>query len=560
MEMKMSEQKIELTPSEAKALRMEETLKARQEEEKFLAELLDDVIKDSEHVIALKTEMGVTLQDTGTEVRVPAYVASHSLRHISNFVYMKMGSEMPFMENSIDVDGRLMVDETNAAELAQRAPDWSRQPALTAYLLHDPNHKFGAILAVISPAWVDDPNHENWGPDGKALKSAIKYKALDSAGTIGILDLSNADVYALDGQHRVMGIRGLQELKDGKLVLKKKEGTPTNKSIRREEFLAEFKTDPTRLQHILDEKMSIEYIPAVVKGETQKQAKQRVRSVFVAINSYAKKTDKGENILLDEANGFSIIGRHAGLSHPLFKADKETGRVNWKNTSLPKRSPWITTLQALRDMAENYVGNYKPDVMDNWRAKFKGQVPLRPNENELDENQEVFDEFLDHMAELPIFRRVQSVAKNEEIDVLRMFPSEVENGEGHLLLRPIGQTILASAVGTLAEEGMAMDELFAKLQKFDDSHGFEQHLPENIWYGITFNPRGHKMLTSNQGLAADFLKYMVQGADQKERDELLDRVKKLRADDTGKNWLNFDNTNVSLDDLSPGSSLPIPIK
>ena len=46
----------------------------------------------------------------------------------------------------------------------------------------------------------------------------------------------------------------------------------------------------------MDETISVEYLPAVIKGETREKAVQRVRSIFVAVNSYARKTDKGENI------------------------------------------------------------------------------------------------------------------------------------------------------------------------------------------------------------------------------------------------------------------------
>jgi len=540
-----------------------ETLERKKTQQ--LGRLLDDTLKKDGHAVVLRGYMGSTLTDTGQKVRVPSYTAVHTLRYVSNNANIKMGSEMPFLENYIDEDGVVKVDKGNAADLAQRAPDWTRQPALTAYLLHDKNHKFGTILAVVSPSWVDDPKHEYWGSDGRALRSAVDFDALDSSGNIGLVDLRNVNAYALDGQHRIMGIRGIQSLQEGKLELKKKGGAATGKHITRDEFLEAFKIERNQLDETLDEQISVEYIPAVIKGETAAQAKQRVRSVFVAINSYAKRTDKGENILLDESDGFALVARHAGLTHPLFEAPKEKSRVNWKTSSLPKHSPWITTLQALKDMSINYLSKVDGNLTGAWEPKFKGQVPLRPSEQELKKGQQLFEEFLGHVERLPIFKRVQSL---ESIDTMRAFSDDDPDGEGHLLLRPIGQTILASAVGDLVVSGMKLEEIFDKLTSLDSSGGFNQQLSSNVWYGVTFDPARQRMIMSNQDLAARLLVYMIKGGDQAEQSALLDGtqetkgkgVKKLRANDDLTEWRNFEGNMVPMNDASYGSSLPVPVK
>jgi hypothetical protein len=316
----------------------------------------------------------------------------------------------------------------------------------------------------------------------------------------------------------------------------------------------------------LDEQISVEYIPAVIKGETASQAKQRVRSVFVAINSYAKKVDKGENILLDESDGFALVGRHAGLAHPLFEAPKEASRVNWKTSSLPRRSLWITTLQALKDMAENYIPRVDQSLAETWQPKFKGQVPMRPSEQDLNRGQELFEEFLDHVQRLPVFRSVES---GQDIDALRLFEPDEPDGKGHLLLRPIGQTILARAVGQLVKDGMQLEPIFEKLRKLDNEGGFNQQLPANVWYGVTFDPVRRKMIMSNQELASDLLVYLIRGGDQATQDKLLlgtpdtkgKGVKTLRAnDDSPPKWRNFEGNWVSMDDTSYGSNLPVPVK
>ena len=107
----------------------------------------------------------------------------------------------------------------NIDELKQRAPDWSRQVQLTAYLVRNPNHKFTTILAVVQPDWFNDLTGDNW-QDGIALKDAIEFESLDEDGSIGLLNLDNSTVYALDGQHRIMGIKGLADLEGNKFELK----------------------------------------------------------------------------------------------------------------------------------------------------------------------------------------------------------------------------------------------------------------------------------------------------------------------------------------------------
>ena len=516
-----------------------------------LARLLDETLAREGHVVAVKSEMGVALQETGIGVKVPSYVAVHSLRWAGNKSNLKMGSEMPFMAKYIDAEGRILVDPTNANELAQRAPDWTRQPALTAYLLHDRNRKFGTILAVVSPPWIDDPTHENWGPGGVALKSAVEFSALDSSGRIGLLNLTQAQVYALDGQHRVMGIRGLHDLQDGRLDLKKASGAPVGKSLTRDHFLSQINVPESELNALMDETISVEYMPAVIKGETREKAVQRVRSIFVAVNSYARKTDKGENILLDESDGFAIVARRTALAHPLFKTAVNESRVNWKNTALPARSIWLTTLQALREMSSSYLGQVEAQMVRPWGELFKGAVPIRPLDTDLSKAQTRLAELFDQMSRLP---SLASIKAGDAIDGWREFPP---SGKGHLLLRPVGQTVLARAVGRLVgEDGMEISDVFDRLIEIDSAGGFAQADPANLWYNVTYDAAREKMIVSQVELAATALAYLVRGADADGRAHLLNRLRHLRTRPEDGKWVNFGGELVGADDQDDDSRLP----
>ena len=136
--------------------------------------------------------MGYLTNETSNNKHVSSYIAKHDLRYVAKNI--KMGSDMPFMKNFRDpTTGKISVTVENIDELKQRAPDWSRQVQLTAYLIRNPNHKFTTILAVVQPDWFNDLDSDNW-QDGVALKNAIEFESLDEEGSIGLLNLDKATV------------------------------------------------------------------------------------------------------------------------------------------------------------------------------------------------------------------------------------------------------------------------------------------------------------------------------------------------------------------------------
>jgi DndB-like DNA-sulfur modification-associated protein len=534
-------------------------------ERRVFSSLLDKYSQVKGKVLAIRNEMGFTLEETGQKVRIPSFVVVQTLDWVGKEVLM--GSQMPFMQGHIDAKGRLLVNESIAESVKQRAPDWTRQAAITAYLAHDRRRKFGTIVAVLNPPWVDDLKHENWGGlDGnkRALKSAYKFEALDSRGRIGLLDLEDTLIYALDGQHRVMGIRGIQEFRDfGHLTLKNRDGqAKTGDLISREEFLKDFNLTTGDLQSLLNDTISLELIPAVLAGERADQASQRVRSVFITINAYAERTGKGETVLLDESDGYALVGRKAGTLHPLFKDD----RVNWKTSTLPRRTKWYTTLDTLKGMASYYLPRVNPKLTKSWEPMFKKQVPIRPDEGDIEIGRKTFFELLDHLRELPVFKGLES---GDDLDDVRLFPGDDPanhpDPKGHLLVRPVGQTILALAVGALQQEGMSLDAIFSKLAKWDRAGGFTQHTQSSLWYGVTFDIHKNNMNTrTNEEMSARLLQYMVRGADEKERKELLEFVVKARLSGGTPDkplWTPFSGDREAYDpnDPSVGKELPRPI-
>ena len=522
-----------------------------QERKRALASALDKSLNEKGTIFTQKVNMGFLKSNTGIHKVVPSYTAVLSLDEIASKV--KMGSDMPFMQDKIDPKTqKLIIDEENIKSVMQRAPDWTRQIPLTAYLLSNRNHKFTSILAVIEPEWINDPLSKNWGDDQRALKNSIQFEALDSSGSIGLINIENQTIFALDGQHRIMGIKGIQELISGQIFYltknKKQKGDPISKA----DFFKMIKADETDLRKILNETMSIEFIPAVIKGETRDEARARLRSYFVSINKNAKKISKGEGDLLDEDDGYKVVAKELALEHPLFK-DPANGkhRINMQDQALGGSSSWISTIVAINKMSENYLSQSQNERGERWKGILNGKISVRPPEEELAEATKEFREFLDIVNELPIFQKVN---RGGEVKKLREFPSEKNpDFEGHLLMRPIGQQILADAVGRMVLNGWKLDDIYKNLVKIDENGHFHTFKPSSIFYGITFdfNKKGMITDTTTQDRAAEYLVYLLHG--ELEVDELqnyINQIVEKRSIFDENRWINFEGNRESKENVS----------
>ncbi|MGB7272714.1 MAG: DGQHR domain-containing protein, partial [Geitlerinemataceae cyanobacterium] len=276
---------------------------------------------ESDRLLVQKTQMGTT----------EAYLGAVTLEWLANRV--GFASQLPLFQPHLDRETQNVERGTHTAEtIIQRPLDWSRQAPLAQYLATRATHKFPPLLVVLSPEWVDDSLADEWDLMGKATRSASYFLPLEGQNPAGWLAIpSDVSVYALDGQHRLMGVQGLLELiQTGQLQPYNKSKKPTGKPIVLEDLAKNYDIEIDTLKNLSQETIGVEFIPAVVKGETREEARRRVRSIFVHVNLMAVPLSKGQLALLDEDDGFSIVARHAAISHPLLneKAGRHP-RVNW---------------------------------------------------------------------------------------------------------------------------------------------------------------------------------------------------------------------------------------
>ncbi len=486
----------------------QEYLEREHKEQQVLSLLLQNFLAKKDHIFVQKTEMG------GTE----AYVGSVTLEWFAGRVHFASG--LPLLQKKYNPQtGNVEIDADSIDEIQQRPLDWSRQAPLVQYLAARKSHKFPPVLVVINQPWVDNPKAPEWDSQGIALKSTTDFTPLDQDGKVGLLNISEDDVtiYALDGQHRLMGVQGLMELiKTSKLQRYKKDKTADDNSITVSDLIEKYQVDLDELQSLPKEKIGIEFICAVASGETRTQARRRVRSIFVHVNLMAAPLTKGQLAQLNEDDGFSIVSRKIAVTHPLLEQRQDRNpRVNWNSGTVASNSTVLTTLQALHDMCERYLGQKFP----HWKPAEKGLIPMRPEDDELEQGIEEFRQLFDYLATLPSYKLLDE----EDTPTLRRFSFEKDGGDGNMLFRPVAQVALAQALGILVfQKGFSLEDIFKKLRKFDRQGGFSgMEYPQSLWYGVLYDPNKKRVQVSGRELAAKLLIYILGGVqEQMERAEL----------------------------------------
>jgi hypothetical protein len=175
-------------------------------------------------------------------------------------------------------------------------------------------------------------------------------------------------------------------------------------------------------------------------------------------------------------------------------------------------------------MSERYLGQ----KFLHWKPLDKGLIPVRPDDEELEEGIKDFRVLFDNLASLSSYKMLEF----EDTPQLRRFSFEKNGGEGNMLFRPVGQVALAQALGVLIfKKGLSSEDIFKKLRKFDQQGGFSgMEYPQSLWYGILYDSNKKRVQVAGRDLAARLLVYILGGVqDQMERAELRKDLAKART-------------------------------
>lgn len=282
--------------------------------------------------------------------------------------------------------------------------------AIRDYILKDGERFFNALILAIydgDPQWLE-AEFEN-----------------ESFTNVGFLSFSgNENIFPVDGQHRVAGIKAAIEGNDA---------------------------------------LSSETIPVVFIAHTQSdEGRKRTRKLFSTLNRRAKPVGQNENIALDEDDACAIITRMLLNDFELFKNDNV---VNGKGKQIPNNNEKaFTSLIALYQCVCTVVQKR----LGLSSRKFKEFQLFRPSEETIVELStftcEVFDSFVNHTDVVKDY--LLNAAENKAA----LFRNK--NG-GNILFRPMVLTDYFEVAMALVQQGMSSDDAFVELNSIPQDLGKE---------------------------------------------------------------------------------------
>jgi DNA sulfur modification protein DndB len=364
-----------------------------------------------------------------------------------------------------DVADRISVAEEihvadSLKELLQRGLR-DRAPEIAAYLHSQAQRFFNALVVGTyggHPQWYE-----------VEIKSSSRFNApLPDyvKGALGLLVLSGSEtMFAIDGQHRVAGIR---------------------KAIDDDEGLSA-------------EEVAVIFIKGVSasKREHDPEGFERTRRLFTTLNSRAKSVSKKDIIALDEDDLIAIVTRRLIEKHRLF-----AGKVYSKGVkSIPRtNSSDLTTVVALYDALDAL---FIDDITDLPLQKRK-----RPDDHKIDSCYSKSVSWYQHLTNVfPPLREVLNSSPEERV----AGRYRGANG-GHILFRPIGFVMVHRVGLWLLRSGKTVKEVTKLLSKVPTD------LSKQPWTGLLWDKVNKRMLYGAENRrAAERLLFHSLGGDLRDQ-------------------------------------------
>jgi DNA sulfur modification protein DndB len=355
----------------------------------------------------------------------------------------------------------------------QRELTPARLAQIADYLLKQRQHFFNAIVLGIyrgEPKWYPITVENN-----PALPEIEIGRIVPDA--FGFLHLGGKEeIFAVDGQHRVEGIRA---------ALKRTAGHGLAKDQQTVLFVAHRETEDGRV---------------------------RTRRMFSTLNKYARPVSKGEIVALSEDDTFAVVARKVIDEYPHLRIEFVPLTKTANIPSGEKKA--ITTVLGLYEVIKALC------VTRHSREKKRLEIGP-PIEAEVDSLYEQVVAFWDLLRQFVVeIKKVTDSKPSEEL------AARYRNDQGgHLLFRPAGMKAFAMAVRILLDRKVAMREAIAILSKTS------LYLHERPWPGILWNSYAHKMINKNGTLCYNMLLYMSRMPLDPVRYPLLQEYRKALDDE-----------------------------
>ena len=349
----------------------------------------------------------------------------------------------------------------------QRVLRPERREEIANYLLNQRQRFFNSIVAGI---YGGEPE---WFPleVGESVTLRDIHLGERQTTAFGVLRLSGTeDVFAIDGQHRVEGIR---------------EALLRNDSLGDEELTVLF-----------------------VAHKSTVVGRERTRRLFTTLNKYAKPVSQAELIALNDDDAFAIVTRrlidsYRGLNGE-FVPLAPTANIPAGNQSC------ITTVIALYELAKTI------SLRGGSRERRSLEIGP-PNWQRIDQLYEIAVDFWDALkANVPAIRKVCASSPQEQLAARY----RTERG-GHLVFRPAGLQAFAKASRVMADRGHHVRSAVARLATVP------LQLTDEPWSGVLWNASTKTMIVKHKKLAVNLFLYLTRNKPSPDTFHVLERYREV---------------------------------
>ena len=340
-----------------------------------------------------------------------------------------------------------------------------RAQNIASYLIDREQHFFPSIVIGV---YLGEPT---WYPISVEDNEILGTPGLDPhhGESLGIIELDGTEeLYAIDGQHRVAGIKTALE------------------RLLKEERIDEYNT-------LANETLSVAFVSADRDEETELE---RVRRLFTTLNKEAKKVSEPEIVALDEDDPAAIVTRwvatrYKGLK-PYYLDEKESQpnliQLSRQHEIRPTNRRSVTTIVTLYRMIKTI---FQPKLQRLAR-QYKGNRP----------DEETLDELYDEAVEIWELLTKYDTALNE---VLGTDPAKELAGKhrtpkgGHILFRPVGLQAFSGALGLLKKRQVDTECAVKSLCRLPTE------ISQPPWEHVLWDPFASRMSTVNRRPVAEAL-------------------------------------------------------
>ena len=345
-------------------------------------------------------------------------------------------------------------------DLLQRTLSGNRTNKITDYLVGQDQRFFNSL--VVGTYGGDPKWHE---VSIRNTPSTMETDLPDHLeGVLGILVLDgNEKLFAIDGQHRVAGIR---------------------EALKRTGALG-------------NEEVSVIFVAGVTQDHRQDDPEgfERTRRLFTTLNRYAKPVSKRDNIALDEDDSVAIVTRLLLEDHALFSEKTSTGQGN---NIIPSDQRSFTTIGTLYDSLDKYL-------QEGARASWNTFKRFRPSEDKLEELRQKGSLFWDIYCQyFPELMEMAESQPNENV------ASRFRHHDGgHLLFRPLGLLISVRVVRALMDsKNISIETAIQSIAQVTMA------LDDELWNGLIWDSTNKRILATSEGKRAAWkLMFYAAGGD-----------------------------------------------